>query len=243
MGFFFQWLILSRLFGSPLGALAALLVGGWLVDRATVGLLPRPLRMLNRASRQRELRRVLRNNPSDRRARFELADQLQWARPREAMELAKRNLEAGDTDPDTLLVMGVACFRAGHAKEAELFLREAIAQAPTYRSGALWLELGRGLLSANDPRGALEALRELLRERPGSIEGRVLYARALTAMGDLAGAKAQRAQAWIDYRGAPGFFRREQRLWAYRAQPWRVLPWVVGLAAILLVVWLSAGSS
>ena len=237
MGFFFKWLILSRLLGSPLGALALIVVGGWLVDRLTFGILPRPFRWLGRMSRQLELRRVLRNNPSDRRARFELADQIQRYRPREAMELLRVNLEAGDTDPGTLLVMGSACFRAGHAKEAELFLREAAKQAPSYRSGAIWLELGRGLLGALDPRGAVEALRTLLVDRPGSVEGKVLLASALEASGDAVGAKAERARAWEDYRTAPGFRRREERFWAYRAQPWRIIPWVVLLVILAGAVW------
>jgi predicted Zn-dependent protease len=237
MFFFFKWLLLSRLIGSPLGALALLLVGGWVVDRMTFGVLPRPFRWLGRFRRQLDLRATLRNNPNDRRARFELADQIQRYRPREALELLRPNLEAGDTDPGTLLVMGTACFKAGHAKEAELFLREAAKQAPGFRSGAIWLELGRGLSGALDPRGAVEALRTFLVERPGSVEGKVLLAKALEGSGDSEGARAELAKAWSDYRAAPAFKRREERLWAYRAQPWRVLPWLGLLALLAAAIW------
>lgn len=237
MAFLFKWWLLSRLLGSPLGALVALVVGGLVVDRLTFGVLPRPLRWFGRLRRQLELRRTLRNNRNDRRARFELADQLQRVRPKEAVELLRLNLEAGDTNPGTLLVMGTACYRAGHAKEAELFLREAIAQEPSFRSGALWLELGRGLLATLDLRGAAEALRTFLRERPGSVEGKVLLAKALEGLGDEAGARAERAMAWADYRAAPAFKRREERLWAYRAEPWRVLPWVGALIVLAGAVW------
>lgn len=237
MGFFFKWWILSRLLGSPLGALAALVIGSFIVDRMTFGILPRPFRWLGRISRQLELRRLLRNNPNDRRARFELADQIQRYRPREAMDLLRLNVNAGDTDPGTLLVLGSACFRAGHASEGELVLREAAKDDPRFRSGAIWLELGRGLLGALDFRGAAEALRRLMVERPGSIEGKVLLAQALAGLGDAAGAKTERARAWEDYRTSPGFRRREERFWAYRAQPWRILPWVAVLAALAISVW------
>ncbi len=238
MGFYLKWLILSRLLGSPLGALAALVVGGLVVDRLTLGILPRPLRGFGRWRRRVELNRILRNNPRDRRARFELADQLQRSRPAVAMDLLRRNLEAGDTDPGTLLAMGVACFRARHSEQAEVFLSEAIKEQPQFRNGALWLELGRGQLESGDARGAIESLRKLLSMRPGSIEGKVLLARALAAVDDVSGAAAMRAQAWSDYRCAPTFQRREERLWAYRAQPWRAIPWLVGLVVLIAVVWL-----
>jgi tetratricopeptide (TPR) repeat protein len=237
MAFYLKWFLLSRLMGSPLGALAALVIGGFVVDRFTLGLLPRPLRGFGRWSRRLELRRILRNNPRDRRARFELADQLQRTRPAEARDLLRENLEAGDTDPGTLLVMGVACFRTRHSEQAEVFLREAIREAPQFRNGALWLELGRGQLESGDARGSIESLHELLLLRPGSIEGRVLLARALARVDDAAGAAVQRRQAWEDYRSAPAFQRRDQRLWAYRAQPWRALPWLAGLAVVIAVVW------
>jgi tetratricopeptide (TPR) repeat protein len=237
MAFFLKWLILSRLLGSPFGALAVLIVGGFILDRFTIGLLPRPLRSFGRWSRRLELRRILRNNPRDRRARFELADQIQRSRPAEAMELLRPNLEAGDTDPGTLLVMGVACFRARHTAQAEVFLSEAIKESPQFRNGALWLELGRGQLASGDARGAIESLGKLLTARPGSIEGKVLLAKALDAVDDNAGAAALRAQAWSDYRSAPSFQRREERLWAYRAQPWRALPWLGGLVLLVVAVW------
>jgi tetratricopeptide (TPR) repeat protein len=237
MGFFLKWLILSRLLGSPLGALAALVIGGLVIDRLTLGLLPRPLRGLGRWRRRVELQRILRNNPLDRRARFELADQLQRSRPTLAMDLLRVNLEAGDTDPGTLLVMGVACFRARHSAQAEVFLTEAIKEQPQFRNGALWLELGRGQLESGDARGAIESLRKLLSMRPGSIEGKVLLARALAAVDDDSGAAALRAQAWSDYRSAPPFQRREERLWAYRAQPWRAIPWLAGLVLLMIGVW------
>ena len=240
MLFYFKWLLLSRLIGSPLGALAVLIAGGWAVDHFTLGVLPRPLRGLNRWRRARALRQLLRVNPNDRRARFELADLLQRRRPRETMALLKPNLEAGDTDPGTLLVMGVACFSAGHASEGDLFLRGAIEEAKTFRSGVLWLELGRGQLGCGNDEGAhkaIESLRELLRARPGSIEGKVLLAKALRATGDQAGSRALCAQAWDDYRGAPAFQRREERLWAYRAQPWRIAPWLGLVASAVTIGW------
>jgi tetratricopeptide (TPR) repeat protein len=238
MFFFVKWLILSRLLGSPLGALAALVVGGYLVDRFTLHLLPRPFRALGRWQRKLELRRILRANPSDRRARFELADQLQRSRPVEAMALLRFNLEAGDTDPGTLLVMGVACFKAGHSDQAEVFLQEALRESPQFRSGVLWLELGRGQLGSGDARGAIESLGRLLAMRPGSIEGKVLLAKALSAVDDTVGAARLRAKAWEDYRSAPPFQRREERFWAYRAQPWRSLPWVGGLAILIAAIWI-----
>ena len=64
----------------------------------------------------------------------------------------------------------------------------------------------------------------------------MLLARALARVDDAAGAAAQRRQAWEDYRSAPAFQRRDQRLWAYRAQPWRAIPWLAGLVVVIAAV-------
>ena len=74
MSKWFLWMFLSYVTRSPV--LALLLVSGiaYVVDRYTFGILPRPLRMFGRWRRVGYLERLLKANPHDRRARFELAD-------------------------------------------------------------------------------------------------------------------------------------------------------------------------
>ncbi|WP_434387205.1 tetratricopeptide repeat protein [Melittangium boletus] len=231
------WMLLARLTGSPV--LSALVVLGalWLLDRATVGVLPRPMRALARWRRASQLQRTLHTNPHDRRARAELADlYVGWGRHAAAVEVLKPNLEAGDEDVATLYLLGVAYLGSGDKARGELLLDEAEKLDARYQMGAIDLERGRHRLARGDFPGAIEALGRLREARPGTVEGRVLLARALDRAGRDADGALMREEAWREYTAAPSFQRRRERLWAWRARPSRPLLYggalVVGLVLV-----------
>jgi len=232
------WYLLARITGSPIASLVILVAIWWAADRFTVGVLPDPVRALRWWGRIRRLRRTMAVNPHDRRARLELADLLvERRRSREAVEVLHPNLEAGDDDVFTLFTMGTACAGAGYHSQAEVFLSEARKLEPGFRLGQIDLELGRMRLARKDAAGARTALEALLALRPSSVEGKVLLARAMTLQGDGASARRLRLEAWRDYVAAPRFRRRRERLWAWRARPWRpaIYAAVAILAGLLLV--------
>ena len=230
-----QWIILTSLTGSPLLSAAILIVGWWVVDRFTLGVLPDPVRWGVRHLRVGKLRRELEHNPHDRRARYELAELLVGRRQhRAAVEQLRPNLEAGDDDPPTLYLMGLACLGAGHSEQGEKLFQHVEEVEPRFRHGALHLERGRWRLARGDSKGACVALEAFCVERTGTVEGRVLWARALEAAGDDAQGALKRAEAWKEYRTAPRFQRRVERFWAWRARPSR--PLAYGAVAVLVVV-------
>jgi tetratricopeptide (TPR) repeat protein len=233
MSRYFQWLILTSLTGSPILSIAILVVFWFVLDRFTFGLLPDPLRFLMRWQRTWRLERLLGANPHDRRARQEVAELYLWQRRyKKAVEALKPNLEAGDDDANTLFTMGWACFGAGHAEQAEVFMAEAAERDPAFRVGAIDLELGRWRLAGGNAKGALEALERFIHVRRGSVEGRVLLAKAMLAAGDDGKAALMREEAWKEYVSAPRFQRRMERFWAWRAKPSRPATY----AALLLLV-------
>ncbi|HSN91338.1 MAG TPA: hypothetical protein VLS93_08915 [Anaeromyxobacteraceae bacterium] len=239
MATWLQWVVLSWLTGSPAGAAIFLLALWWLGDRFTFRLFPSPVRWLRRSSRIADLRRTLAANPHDRRARFELAELLlETRRARAAVEALRPNLEAGDDDVHTAFTMGAALARSGFSEQAEKMLAAARAEEPAFRMGEIDLELGRMRLGRRDFAGAREALERLVALRPGTVEGRVLLARALDGMGDGAGARRVRSEAWREYASLPRFHRRHERPYAWRIKPWR--PALVGLAVAAALV-LAAG--
>jgi len=201
------------------------------VDRFTFRFLPDPVAFVRRRMQEGKLQRDLVGNPHDRRARYELAE-LTVARRRyaRAVELLRPNLEAGDDDVPTVYLMGVACLGAGHHPQGEQLLDAAASEDPGFRLGAIELERGRWRLSRGDARGAQEALRKALAFRSGSVEVRVLLARALQGGGDDGAAALMREEAWREYVGSPAFHRRAERLWAWRARPSR--PAVYAVAAL-----------
>jgi tetratricopeptide (TPR) repeat protein len=224
MGKWLQWIVLTALTGNPILAGVIVLLVWWVADRFTLGILPDPFRFTRRWMRAATLRRQLAANPSDRRARLELAALLlERKRYADALALVKPNVEAGDHDPSTLFVMAQACLGTGHAEQGELFLDEVIERDPNFRMGEVHLERGRWRLQRKDAQGALRALQELASARPGTVEGKVLLARAQRALGDDAAAAKARREAWREYASAPRFQRRRDRLWAWRAKPSRPL--------------------
>jgi tetratricopeptide (TPR) repeat protein len=233
MSWFPIWWLLAWFTESPLTALVVLLALWWASDRFTFRVLPDPLRWFARWRRMGQLRRTLSVNPHDRRARFELAERLlESGRPRDAAEMLRPNIEAGDDDAHTAFVMGAALGRSGSYEPAERALALVREADPRFRAGEVDLELGRQRLARREYAGAREALERLLVEqRPGSVEGRWLLSRARAGLGDAAGAAAARDEAWRDYRTLPRFHRRHERPFAWRAKPWRP-----ALTAVLVVI-------
>jgi tetratricopeptide (TPR) repeat protein len=237
-----QWYLLSWLTGSPIGALLFLAAVWWVGDRFTFRVLPDPLRAFGRWRRMGQLRRALLVNPHDRRARFELAERLlESRRPREAAEVLRPNIEAGDEDAHTAFVMGAALGRRGDGEAAERVLAVAREADPRFRAGEIDLELGRQRVSRGDWAGAREALDRLVAMRPGTVEGRFYLAKALAGLGDAAGARRVRAEAWREYAALPRFHRRQERRFAWRIQPWRPLAVALVVVALLVLLGRAAG--
>jgi len=237
-----QWIILSALTGSPLGSAVFLLVFWLVVDRFTLGILPDPFRGLMRWRRAARLERLLLGNPHDGRARLELAglyvDRKKYAA---AVELLKPNLEKGDHDPQTLFTMGVGCLGAGYVEQGEKLLDAVDDAAPGFRVNEVDLMRGRFRLARKDFGGAKVALERLVASRTGTIEGRVMLAQALDGLGDDGAAALMRDAAWAEYVGAPGFQRKKERLWAWRARPSRPATYLfLAVLGLTLFVTLAA---
>jgi len=239
MSSFLLFSLLTLLTGNPLLALGLLVAAWWLGDRATFRVLPDPFRWVIRWRRRAQLGRTLEVNPNDRRARLELGDLLLEARrPAEAVSTLRFNVEAGDDDVHTAYLWGTALGRSGQAEAAERALAVARAADPRFRSGEIDLELGRQRLARGDAAGAREALERLLELRPGTVEGRWHLVRALTRLGDAAGAARRREEGWAEYLALPRFQRRAQRGHAWRLKPARPALWALGLALLLgLALW------
>lgn len=224
------WILLASLTGRPILSLLVVLVVWWLTDRFTFRLLPDPIGWLARRQREGQLRRLLGANPSDRRARLELAQlALERGRPAEAAALLRQNVEAGDEDLHTAFALGAALARSGDRERAEPVLAVAQQLDPAFRMGEIDLELGRLRVRAGDFAGAREPLLRLVAARPGTVEGRWLLGRALRGLGERQAAGEVWEQGWREYQGLPRFRRRHERPFA-----WRIKPWRPALAALLL---------
>lgn len=222
--------------GSPLGSALFLIVAWVVFDRFTFGVLPDPLRFIARRRREWALAQEMRLNAHDRRSRLELAQLwVQRKAYKPAVELLKPNLEHGDDDLETLFTMGSACVGAGFTAQGEQLLSHVIERDADFRIGEVYLVLGRGQLALGEFQKARESLETFVGYRTGTVEGRVLLAKALKGAGDDASAALMRDEAWLEFTASPRFQKRQERFWAWRAQPLRPILYVV-IAVVLATV-------
>ncbi len=237
MSKFLSWMILSRLTGSPIGSAVALVVFWFVMDRFTLGLLPDPFRWLWRLQREWKLKSTLDMNPHDGRARLEWANLLyERGAHAKCVEILKPNLARGDDDVSSVFLMGAACVGAGYWQQGETLLEHARELSPNFHVGEIDLVEGRGRLARKDWKGAKEALERLLVARKGTVEGRVMLARALTELGDDGAAALLKDQAWLEYTASPRFHRKKERLWAWRARPSRPIAYALVIALVLFAI-------
>jgi|CXWL01.1.fsa_nt_gi tetratricopeptide (TPR) repeat protein len=235
MSTFFQWWVLSAITGRPILSLVLIVAFWFAVDRFTLGVLPDPLKFITRWRRQWHWERILKVNPHDRQARYQLSETLldrkQYA---QAMHTLKPNIEAGEDDKNTVFVMASACLGAGHHEQGEKLLVHIEEIDPGFRLGEIERVRGLWRLKRGDAVGAKRAFESLVMVRKGSVEAKVLLAQALTATGEDGTAALLKDQAWDEFVSAPRFVRRKERLWAWRARPSRPLIYAVVLIAVLL---------
>ncbi len=222
MSGYFQWFILTAITGSPLGSAVALIVFWLVVDRFTLGFLPDPVRWVMRWRRAARLEDVLLGNPHDGRARLELAQlYVERGRGKQAVDVLRPNFDKGADDIQSVFTMGEACLLAGYVDQGEKLLDHAEELNPEFRVGEIQLVRGRQRLARGDFAGAKKAFESLLAIRRGTITGRVMLSMAMKGLGDDASAALMRDDAWREYVSAPGFQRRKERFWAWRARPSR----------------------
>ncbi len=242
MSYYLQWLILRSITGSPIGSALFLVAFWFVVDRYTLGVLPDPFKFVARWRRERQLAHAMRLNPNDRRARLERAQLLlQRGQAKAAVAMLKPNLEHGDDDLETVFTLGAACAEAGYVDQGEKLLAHVIDADPDFRVGEVYLVLGRTRLQRRDYAQAKAALDVLLTHRQGTVEGRVLLARALDGLGDDGRAALMKDEAWAEFSHAPRFQRRVERWWAWRARPSRPALYAAVVVLVAFVVFKALG--
>jgi predicted Zn-dependent protease len=134
---------------------------------------------------------------------------------------AVSHLEAARTQApevaETIYYLGAARLRLGDEARGRPLVEEALARDPRLRYGEPHLRLGDYYLEHGQPAEARVHLERFTEMHASSVEGQYKLARVYQAIGDTARARVALDEAARAYRGAPGFKRREERLWRLRA--------------------------
>lgn len=246
-----KWFLFSALWwvtGNPLVALMVMLLAAWAADRAFLGLLPDPLHRVRAWLHRREMQRCIENNPADGPCLLALGrDAVERWQHRLARPLLVRALERMPQEPEARYLLALAEIGCGDVDAGGARVRELLREQPRYRFGEPWLEVGARLLARGRNDQALEALEGFARLQPSSVRGLYLLAIAHERRGDRARARAFRRQAWEEFKTLPRFRRKQDRRYAWRANPTRPILYggvaAAVLATLVLLTWAWGGSA
>ena len=215
----FLFFFVTLLTGSPLVAILVIAAVYLALDYQFVGVSRRLFDGFRRASEIRRLKRDLSVNPHDAAARAGLGRLLVSARrhAEAAPHLEQAIARMPDSD-DAACDLGLAYLWTGKIPEGERLLRTALARNPKFRYGEPYLRWGEFLLSAGRVRDAAESLETFLSIHSSSVEGHYLLAEAYRREGNASNAAKIYRDALFMFKKSPGYKRRAERLWAWKAR-------------------------
>jgi predicted Zn-dependent protease len=181
--------------------------------------IPDPLVWLQTSGRIRRLRQQIEANQANVTARRDLAViYLQRLRPRTALKLLDEARQREPKDAELLYLTGLAKLRAGDAKGAIEPLVAAVDIDPRVRFGEPYLVAAEALVKLGILEEAADALHRYTHANTSSVEGRVRLALLERRRGDRNAAKEALREALSTWRQVPGYRRRKELRWWFRAQ-------------------------
>jgi tetratricopeptide (TPR) repeat protein len=180
--------------------------------------LPDPYLYFKYAGRIRSLRTQIEANPDNAAAQRELAlIFLDRRRPAKALAHVERAQRRDPESAELLYLHGLALKGARRFDEALAQLVAATQREPRLRYGDAYLKAGDVLRELGRLDDAEDAYGRMVETNNSSVEGRYKLARVQRARGDRAAAARSFADARATYRQLPGFRRRKEWTWAFRA--------------------------
>lgn len=162
---------------------------------------------------------TLTSNPQDADAQYQLG--LIYLK-RRSLDAARRYFENAikidPTDPDYFYSLGCVYELKGDWTRALEQYEETYRLNPEYGLGDIFREVGKGYLHTGNVQKAIEFLNFFLARRGSDPEGRYWLAVALQKTGDAGQMRMQLNLIIEQARSNPGFFRKENREWIYRAR-------------------------
>jgi predicted Zn-dependent protease len=174
-------------------------------------------RVINRWRTIRELERTVKTNPHDATARADLGRLLVEAgRPSRALPHLETAYARAPEVTETVYYLGAARLRLDDETKGRPLIEEALARDPRIGYGEPHLRLADYYLDRGRAADALVHLERFVEMHASSVEGQYKLARAYAATGHRDRARSALDEAARAYSGAPGFKRREERLWRLR---------------------------
>ena len=162
---------------------------------------------------------ALTSNPQDADAHYQLGlIQLQRRNMDAARGYFSKALEIDPKDPDYHYSLGRAFELKNEWAPAREQYEETYRLDPEYRLGDIFREVGKGYVNTGNVEKGIEFLKFFLSKRDSDPQGRYWLAIALQKTGDQEQMRFQLNRIIEQARSNPGFFRKENREWIYRAR-------------------------
>jgi len=205
--------------GSPVIAILVILALYLALDYQFVGISRGLFKRVRRSGAIRTYQKDLSINPHDAAARRDLGRLLvESGRYPEAIPHLKKALERIPDSEEAACDLGLAYMWTGRVSEGEGLVRQALSQNPKFRYGDPYLRWGEYLLHAGRPTEAADRLEHFRSIFSSSVEGHYLLGKAYLQSGDKAKALTAFRAALDMFRRSPGYKRREERVWAWKAR-------------------------
>jgi tetratricopeptide (TPR) repeat protein len=181
--------------------------------------LPDPFVLLRTAGRIGALKAQVSANPANVTARRELAMiYLERLRPGAALELLKQARERDPKNAELAYLIGLAHLRSGDAEGALAPLVESIELDPRVRFGEPYLSAAQALLKLGRLDEAEDALERYTDANSSSMEGQFRLVILRYERGERDAARATLRETLDTWRQLPGYQKRRQLRWWFRAQ-------------------------
>jgi tetratricopeptide (TPR) repeat protein len=190
----------------------------WLFYAGYQGLRSHLVSNVNERSFQQHLH-ALTANPQDADAHYQLGlIHLKRGNPDVARRYFDSAIKIDPADPDYHYALGRMHERSEDWVKALEEYEETYRLNPEYGLGDIFREVGKGYLNTGSVEKGIEFLSFFLAKRDSDPEGRYWLAIALQRSGDMEQMRMQLNTILEQARSNPGFFRRENREWLYKAR-------------------------
>jgi tetratricopeptide (TPR) repeat protein len=181
--------------------------------------LPDPFLIVARFNLAQRLRRDVAANPANRVAHRQLAQlYLERRRPALALPHIEKALAGEPESAELLHLRGLALHLARRDAEAVEAFIAAVQRDPKQGYGDPFLRAGDALVRLQRWEDAEEAFERFLEVASSSVEGWFKLALVRKRLGKIAEAEKARTEGVQLYASLPGYVRRAQRLWYWRAR-------------------------
>lgn len=218
MKYYFLYLILGAFLRNPIMALLVVILFYVFIDRQYIGILPDIFRPFNRQKKINALKREVEINPYQGHAFYELgALFIEKGNMKQGISFLEKARELMPDYPDIYYSLGVANIKSGSLNEGKVALEKALQLNPKIKYGAPYIYLTEYMLKA-------ETYNDTVREYVNKIKGfgSPEYNYKLGDVFYNAGykeiAKEMYNDAVLNYRSSTGFYRKQNRYWAFRAK-------------------------